>query len=170
MSKINLQKNISKNYRHAFSIIEVVVVPAILLMVVLAVTSVFTAYMKSSKESLNTVKAVYLLDEGVEVVKIFRDISWNEKIASIIVGNPTRISWNGTAWATTSSATLIDGVFDRTITTGRVFRDSSTKDIVLTPGILDPDTKLVTVDVSWNENGATTTKTLSTYITNIFGN
>ncbi|MEI7513337.1 MAG: hypothetical protein WCJ74_01815 [bacterium] len=165
MNKINFQKN--KNT--AFSIIEVVVVPAILLMIVLAVMNAFTAYVKSSKGSIDAVKASYLLEEGIEVVKTFRDVSWNSKIASSTVDVPFRIAWNTNSFATTSSTALIDGMFDRTIVLSNVYRDNVSKDIS-TSGTIDNNTKKVTVSVSWNSGSGTTTKTLSAYVTNIFSN
>jgi Tfp pilus assembly protein PilV len=165
MNKTNLPK---KNSR-AFTIIEVVVVPAILLMIVLAIMNAFTAYVKSSKNSLDTVKASYLLDEGIEAVKTFRDVSWSQKIAGNTVDVPFRISWNTDSFATTSAITLIDGVFDRTITLSNVYRDDSTKDIS-SSGTIDDNTRKVTVNVSWSNGGSTTTKSLSAYVTNMFSN
>jgi hypothetical protein len=35
-------------------------------------------------------------------------------------------------------------------------------------GVLDPYTKFITFSVSWNIRGATTTKTMSAYFSNIF--
>ncbi len=152
-----------------FSIIEIIVVPAILLMIVLAVTNLFTAYVKASKGSLDSVKASYLLDEGVEVLKVFRDTSWNQKIASTTVDIPFRIVWNGSSWATTSSQVLVDGMFDRKITLSNVYRDNITKDIAPS-GVIDNGTKKVNVSVTWNSGSGTTTKTVEAYITNLFSN
>jgi prepilin-type N-terminal cleavage/methylation domain-containing protein len=155
--------------KKGFTIIEVVVVPAILLMVVLAVMNAFNMYIKISKNSLNTVKASYLLDEGVEVVKMFRDISWNQKIVKNQTDVPFRVLWNLNSFATTSSTTLIDGIFDRTIILSSVYRDNTTKDIS-SSGTIDDNTRKVTVSVSWNDGSGTTTKSLSAYITNMFSN
>lgn len=168
MKSLNIN-NWSKKKICGFTIIETVVVPAILLMVVLAVMNVFTAYVKTSKGSLNTVKASYLLDEGIEVMKTFRDMSWNQKIAGNAVDTPFQIYWNMNSFATTSSGVLVDDVFNRTITLSDVYRDDNTKDIS-SSGTIDPNTKKVTVNVSWNEGSVTTTKSLSAYITNIFTN
>ena len=165
MHKINSQKNISR----AFTIVEVVVVPAILLMVVLAVMNAFTAYVKTSKNSLDTVKASYILDEGVEVMKMFRDQSWDAKIATVSVETPIRIFWNGTTFATTSSVSLIDNMFDRSIILSDVKRDDVTRDIS-SSGTVDVGTKKVTVSVSWNSGSGTTTRFISAYITDIFSN
>jgi Tfp pilus assembly protein PilV len=175
LTKPKTRKSLSNNIffhkkiRKGFTIMEVLVAPAILLMVVFAVMNSFTAYIKTSKNSLNTVKASYLLDEGVEVMKIFRDISWSKNIVSNPVDTPFRIFWNTNSFATTSSETLIEGKFDRTIVLSNVYRDNLTKDISEF-GTIDDNIRKVDVFVSWNDGSGTNIKTLSTYITNMSSN
>lgn len=152
-----------------FTIIEVVVVPAILLLVVLAVMNAFGAYVRTSKGSVDTVKASYLLDEGIEVMKIFRDEGWEQKISTLPIDTPIKIFWNGSSFATTSSQVLIDDKFEQAIVLNNVYRDNLTKTIS-TSGTIDTNSRKVTVYVSWNTNMGTTTKSLSAYISNIFSN
>ena len=110
----------------------------------------------------------YLLEEGIEVVKLLRDAGYVNNIAKLSTTTPTYLAWNGTNWATSTSNVFIDGRFERKIAIGEVMRDAN-QDISET-GTLDPSTRLVTVSVAWNAKGATTTKTIQTYITNIFNN
>lgn len=150
-----------------FSLVEVLVAATILLVVVLSITRVFSGYVVSSRGSIDSLKAAYLAEEGIEAVKIMRDTGWASSTAYL--AGTYRIAWNGSTWATTTSTMLIDNLFDRTILIEPVYRDSVTKDIE-TSGTVDPGTKKVTVSVSWNSGAGTTTKALTTYITNLFDN
>ena len=69
-------------------------------------------------------------------------------------------------WKATSTIYTIDSIFDRTFKLYSVNRDSNGR-VVLNGGTLDSNTRELTVSVSWRLKGATTTKVLSTYITNI---
>jgi hypothetical protein len=62
------------------------------------------------------------------------------------------------------------GIFTRTVSVASVSRDNITDDIAPSGGgaTNDDGTRLVTVDVSWVEGGATRNKTLSFYISDIF--
>jgi len=155
--------------KEGFALVEIIIASAVMVIVVLAVMNAFSSYVKASKNNLDSVKASYLAEEGIEAVKIMRDNSWNQKIATITVGSAFPINWTGTNWATTSSNVLIDGKYDRTIVLNNAYRNAGTNDLETT-GSLDVNTKKVTVNVSWSNNGSTTTKVLETYITNLFEN
>src|SRR3989344_5524637 len=58
---------------------------------------------------------------------------------------------------------------ERKITVENVFRDSN-DNIDLSGGTQDPDTKKVSISVSWRDRNATTTINLSTYLSDIFDN
>jgi len=70
-------------------------------------------------------------------------------------------------WKSTDTATST-GIFIRKYCLSDVKRLSSTGDIsTSTSAVLDSSTKKVTVSVSWKGKNGTTTKSLSTYITNV---
>ena len=75
------------------------------------------------------------------------------------------LAFTGTSWQATLTPTYV-GMFDRRIRLAEVYRDA--EDDIAASGTLDPNTRLVSSTVSWLEHGATSTKVVSTYITNMF--
>lgn len=154
-----MKKKLSKG----FSVIEVVIGAAILLVTVSGASLAFQSIVRSAILSGHVVQAAFLLEEGVEVVKVIRGAGW-DSIANLSVNTPYTLVYNSGVWSTQSNRVFISGLFDRTVTISNVYRDSN--DNIASSGTLDSDTKKITVDVSWRERNATTTKTISTYVTN----
>jgi len=138
--------------------------------IVIVLTGIITVYPVLFRVSLGTVdqaQAALLLEEGVEAVKIMRDTNWTNNIATLTASTTYRLSFSGGTWTTSVTNTFIDGIFDRTIAVYDVYRDGS-DNITTSGGVLDPDTRKLTVFVSWWNQGATTTRTISTYVTKLF--
>lgn len=126
-------------------------------------------YLSGATENLKSAKGAYLAQEGIEAVKIIRDTNWST--ISTLSDNTnyylyfdTASSTNNT-WKATSTISFIDSIFLRTFKLNAVYRDSDGR--IQTSGTLDTNTKKISVSVSWQSKNSTTTKTLSTYITNI---
>lgn len=153
-----------------FTLVEALIASAVALVVILGVTSAFTQGLRASSNNTAHVQAAFLEEEGLEAVRLLRDDSWNTNIATQSAGVPFYLTYNGTTWRATTTAAYIDGRFFRAVTLDNVNRDNSSQDIVSSGGTLDANTKKVTVSVSWYEHGATTTRSLQTYLTNIFSN
>ena len=149
-----------------FGLIEIIIGSAILTISLIAISTYFQKSLQLSQDSGKTVQAGFLLEEGVEVVKFFRDTSW-VNISSLTAGSSYYLQFDGSKWATTSSNVFVDGIFERKFVIDNVSRDAN-DDIVSSGGTNDSDTKTVTVSVSWFTRNSTTTKSISTYITNIF--
>jgi Tfp pilus assembly protein PilV len=158
--------NIARSQK-GFALVEVLIASAIILGAVLALLGVYSLYLRVALSNSEAVKAAYLAEESLEAVRFWRDVSWNNKIAPIAKGTAYGLSFAGGMWATTTDLTL--GSFERSIMISPVYRDASS-DIVSSGGTLDTDTVLVTSSVSWWKGGATTTKTVATYLTNLYGN
>jgi Tfp pilus assembly protein PilV len=157
----------NKIYKNGFGMIEVVIGSSIISLVMFSMASVVNISAKLSSENSNNNKAVFLIEEGVEAVKIMRDSSW-QKISSLTPGTNYYLNFNGTTWATTTTNTFVDGVFERKFVLSSINRDATSQDIVTSGGSVDTETKKLTVSVSWRFRNATTTKSVSTYITNMF--
>ena len=155
-----------KNAYRGFGLIEIVVGAAVLTTSLLGISFYYQQALKVSQRTGNFVRAGFLMEEGIEVAKFFRDTSWTN-ISGFTPGTTYYLSWTGSTWATTTTNTFVDGMFERKLVIDNVSRDSN-DDIVSSGGTLDAGTKKATVSVSWNEKGATTTKTVSTYLTNFF--
>jgi len=155
-----------KSKSKGFGLIEIIIGSAILTISLIAISTYFQKSLQLNQDSGKTVQASFLLEEGIETVKFFRNISW-QNISGLTAGTSYYLQFDGTKWATTSSNVFVDGVFERKFAIDNVSRDVN-DDIVSSGGTNDADTKKATVLVSWLTRSGTTTKSISTYITNIF--
>ncbi|HWC57510.1 MAG TPA: hypothetical protein VG621_00960 [Candidatus Paceibacterota bacterium] len=148
-----------------FFLIEVVVAASIIATVLIFLLGAIQDSVDASRTSLERTQASYLLEEGAEAVKAIRDGGWST-ISALDNATPYALSWSGSAWSlTTSSPETIDA-FTRTVTFDAVSRDSSDT-IVASGGTLDAGTRKVTITVSWNAAGGSTSVILPFYIANI---
>lgn len=158
-----------KIFEKGFNLAEVMVATAIVLLIVVALVAAMNTYARLSRNSPESVKATYLAEEGIEVIKYFRDASWTSNIATLPLNTTLYLNLNGSTWSTTTTYALIDNKYDRRITISNALRDGASN-IVDSGGTADTNTKKVTVTVAWSDGRATTTETMSTYIANIFNN
>lgn len=147
--------------------VEVLIATSIILVSILSLLGVHSLYLRSAFSNAESLKAAYLAEEGIEVVRFWRDSSWNNKIKSITLDTDYGLALSGSTWSTSTDQYL--GGFERHVTLSTVSRNASS-DIVSSGGTLDPNTVLVTSTVSWAKGGATTTKSIATYLTNLYGN
>jgi Tfp pilus assembly protein PilV len=165
-----MRKKIIKN--RGFLAVEILVAVSIIAVSILAAMAVSQKSIYVSRQAFHMTQAGFLLEEGAEAIRIFRDDNTWANFTTIFNTSstyyiPATISSWTASLPTTSSGNLIDNFFTRTVTLANVNRNSTTQDISST-GTNDPGTKLVTITVSWPEGGKTITKTLQFYITNIF--
>lgn len=155
--------------RGGFGMIEMIIGAAVLSVSLLGISNFFQLALRTSGTTKSAVQGDYLLEEGLEAIKIFRDLSYTTNLRNMSTTTTYYFSWSGTNWATTTTNTLIDGKFERKFTLADVNRDANS-DIAVS-GTYDPDIKLVTVSVAWVEPATgTTTRSIQTYVTNIFNN
>jgi len=158
-------KTKKEKLNQGFGLIEVIVGVAIISVAFLGLMSVANLSFKILEKSSNNIKAGFLLEEGVEAVKIIRDSGWSN-ISSLSNGVNYYLNYNGTTWATTTTPVYMDNLFERTFVLNDVSRDIN--DDIADSGTVDPDTKKITISVSWKDGGGTITQSFSTYITNLF--
>lgn len=158
------------NFKKGSGLVEILISVFIFSMVLGALIFASNAYLSGAKENLNTTKAAYLAEEGVEAVKIMRDVDWTS--VENLTDNTNYFLYFDTSsttnhiWMATSTQILIDDFFTRTFKVNNVYRDSNGR-IVTSGGTLDSNTKKLTVSISWFSKATTTVKVLSTYIANI---
>ena len=148
-----------------FMMIEILVAVSIITVSILGAMLVCQKSVSVSREAFHETQAAFLLEEGAEAVHVLRDNAWSN-ISGLTAGANYYPLFSGGTWTLSSSANTVD-IFTRTVSVTNVNRDSTTKDII-SSGTNDPQTKLVTITVSWPESGVTTTKTLQFYIMDIF--
>lgn len=162
-----MSKENSAKYRKGFTLVEVVIASALVLSAVLALLGIHSLYLRTAFSNANAVKAAFLIEEGIEAVRFMRDASWDANIAPLSLSTEYGIVFNGTGWQT-STQTYVEN-FSRTASFSAVSRDAN-GDIVASGGSVDPRTLLLRVSVSWPNTNGTTTKSISTYITDIYEN
>lgn len=151
-----------------FGLLEIVIGLAVIALFLFGVLAVARLSLRLSEENANNIKAAFLLEEGTEALKILRDAGWQQNIASLAISGDYYLSFNNGQWQADSSNIFIDGLFERKLRLENVYRDS--QDRLAESGALDANTKKASLFVSWRSRGATTTKTISTYLTNLFDN
>lgn len=146
-------------FKAGLSLVEVVIASAIILLLSLTLISANLAYLKTSKTNQKVIKATYLIEEGIEAVNFIKNNNWNDLGT---VGTSYYLNWNGLTWLPTTTKSLISGTYERRFFTEDVNRDSS-GDIVTEGGVVDPNTRKLTVEVVWTDI-STTTKAISRYL------
>ncbi len=154
--------------KRGITLVEVLVASSIILAAVVTLLSVHNLFLRSAFTSANAMKAAYLAEEAVEALRYMRDQSWDENIGSLSIGVPYGIVFSNNSWQATTTAFWLEN-FERVVTLGTVYRNAS-GDIVLSGGVIDPGTVSVISTVSWWNGAATTTKSLSTYLSNFYEN
>lgn len=165
--KILKYKNIEKIKQRGISVVEVIIASAVISISMISINSVYSNFLQLSLENTSKVQATFLLDEGVESIKTIRSFSWSN-IASSTPGVNYYLIWQNNRWQSTTTPNIIDDKFIRKFTVENVYRDPSTLNIVYTGGVLNNDSKLINIDISWNYKGATSTKKTSFYVFNIY--
>ena len=152
-----------------FVLIEALVASGILAIILAGVIGAFLFTLHSALGNTAQVQSAFLAEEGIEAVRILRDTSWTTNIASHTSGTQWYIAFGTSTWQGTSTNRYIDNTFERKVVLADVYRDSN-QAITSSGGTLDTNTKKITVSISWQSNGATTTRSLSEYLTNMFIN
>lgn len=156
----------AKIFKKGFGVIEIITAVTVISVAFLVMMSVANISLKFSEKSVVRLKADFLLEESVEAIKIIRDNDWQTNIASLTAGTDYFLEFDGTTWLASSNNILIDGIFERKFVINDVYRDAN--DDISSSGVLDLNTKKITVYVSWSENGSIVARSISFYISNIF--
>ena len=153
--------------KKGMGLVEVVVGVSILAVAGVSLMLAFGFYVQTAAAAPRPIQAAFLEDEGMEAMRLLRDGSWSN-ISSLTPGTPYYVSFNAstTVWTIGTAPKMIDSIFERKIVVASVNRDGSSN--ISASGTNDPNTKKITVSVSWSSRGATTTKQLVGYLTNLF--
>lgn len=146
--------------KKGFSIIE-----ALIAVTIFAIFSIGILYLsldtiqRDSKIELKN-EAVFYVQEGIEVIRNIRD----RDFLSLTAGT-YGLDFDGTSWNLTENPEIIDDFYTRTITIGDVYRDENGN--ITEVGVLDPETKKVISEVSWELIGhIPKSEVITTYLSN----
>lgn len=154
-----------QNKKHGSTLIEIVVVTAILSLVSLSFLGTFTALSSFHEKNLRAIKASLLAEEGLEAVRLIKSANWND-LTIIPSGSIRYLALSPLSWNITTEPEIVDGIFYRSIQVFEVMRDIN-DDIVSSGGVIDPDTLRFESFVSWRARNATSTVSYEAYMTDI---
>ena len=164
-------QNKHKQYNQGFSLVEILVSAAIISTILLAIVGVASQSISISHRTVDTYSSSLLLEEGAEAIRTYRDNAWSNisGMSTSTTYCPTFATSTNT-WSFPSaspSCAIVNSIFTRSLTVGAVNRSSTSSNIISSGGTLDAGTKLITVNVTWTEGSASTTKTMQFYKSNI---
>lgn len=162
----NLNKKFSGS--RGLTLVEVIIATSIILAFLIALFGVHSFYLKIAFANKSVVKVSSLAEEGLEVTRFLRDSSWSTNITPLSLETDYYLVFENGTWAFTTTPTSV-GNLERKVVFSAVYRDV-TEDITSSGGTLDPNTLLVVSTVTWPNSGTTVSRSISTYITNIFDN
>ncbi len=158
-------RNLKKE--NGIALVEIIIGAAIILTGILAISSSYTTYVQYALANEKNVEASYIMSEGLEAMTFLRDKTWSN-IGKLSTTTNYYLVWNSNTWATTTTVQYVDGIFLRSITVSDVARNAS--DQIAATGTNDPNTKKITATVSYFQGHGTTTRSISTYLANIYNN
>ena len=139
-------------FPNGFGLLEIIVAVAIISGSLFALAEVSTLAVRITQAALVGQQAIFLAEEGLENARFARDSSWATLLAS-------------------SGVEIID-TFTRATALENVYRRDADDDIIPAnssdPKTLDPNTKKVTVTISWEGRKGTASTSLAAYLTNLF--
>lgn len=138
--------------KRGVSILEVVLVAAIILTVVTAIAGAWQLYLRTANTISIQTQATLAEIEVVEALNIMRDSGWASKIASLNLNTNYYIRWNGSTYiATSTSITLAtSSALVGRITFQSIKRDAQSN--ISSSGTIDPDTRLVSMKIYPSNN------------------
>lgn len=139
------------------TVVEVLVAVSIAGVLIISLAYAMTTFLHTAHQVSKKTYAVYLAEEGLEMVRYLRDSDWNT-IDALDTDDVHYLDISTTTIAFTATPEIV-GDYSRSITIENAYRDSSTDDIVTSGGVEDVNTKYVTVRVSWDAGSATTSLT-----------
>lgn len=154
---------------YGFGVLEVLVASAVVSTALVSLFFVFALSQRAVLRASEKVRANFIAEEGLEVMRHLRDRSWSEHLAGLAADTNYYLFFDteSSAWSITAlNPGMIDGTFDRTVRVASVMRDIGSDDIVESGGVIDPDTWKVTVTVLWGGRLVSA----ETYVGDIFDN
>lgn len=154
-------------YQRGISLIEIAVIIPIVGIAFFSIYQLVSLALVNNEDQGRRVQALALTKDGVELVRVIRDADWSN-IDSLTTGANYYLSGSNGAWSLTpTDPGVLEGIFTRTVVFEAVNRDDD--DNISETGTADPNTRLLTVTVTWEERGKDREIELQTYLTNFQG-
>lgn len=131
--------------QRGISAVEMLVGISIAALILVFVTHAIMRFVNTGLDTAEKTQALYLAEGGIELVRHIRDKSWSN-ISTLTNGDTYYLDVSSTIVSITNTPEVIDG-FTRSFVVEPVERNSN--DDIVQSGTNDPDSKYVTVTVSW---------------------
>lgn len=156
----------NRKAKKGMTIIEILVALGIVSLGFFAINYLVLLGFQTNVIGVSYTKGILYAQEGLEVMRILKNQDWQNNIAPLNPGTSYYPVLSGSTWSLqTTSPGLIDNLFARIITVEDVYRD--TDDNIASSGTLDPNTKKVTVTLSWQHSTGQKVIAIPAYIANI---
>src|SRR4051812_1131853 len=113
-----------KRYTAGFMMIEVIIVASIIGIAVISVMTVAQKSIYISRQSLHSLQASSLLEEGAEATRIARDTAWTN-ISSLTNATSYYPTFSGGTWTLSTTPSQV-GIFTRSVSIASVMRNATT--------------------------------------------
>ena len=147
------------------SLIELMVGLSVIFVALISLVTAYNFFLSVAGKNTETIKAGFLLEEGIEAIRSIRDEGWDE-FYNLPVDIEQQLTFNSIGWDIATSSSLIDGRFNRAFIIKEIYRDGY--DDIAEAGYLDNGSRKIEVFVSWFDKGATTTVSSDVILANIF--
>lgn len=160
----------NKSLKKGIGLIEIIIGTSIISLSMVGLITAFNLFIHAGLANTEKIQAIYLLEESSEVFRYMRDGGWAINISPLSKNTTYYLVLESSIWTATTTASLIDGVFDRTVTIYDVYRRNSDSDIVASTSpdakTLDTNIAQITANVVWSKGEVNAT----TYLTNMLNN
>jgi type II secretory pathway component PulK len=152
------------------ALVEVIIGAAIISIAFVGMFGAIQSMLRISRQTSVSVQSAFLAQEGLEALRVMRDLSWDDEIAPLTVATTYYFEWSDDdTWTATTTANMIDGIYTRTFKLENVYRDGSSD--IAESGTLDTGSRKATINVVRSTLvGLTSTTTISGYINDLFNN
>lgn len=145
--------------QRGITIVEVIIGVAVAGLVIVFISHTITLFVQASEAALDKTQALYLAEEGTEILRYLRDADWDTIENDLVVGTTYYFDVATTTLATTTAPEVI-GKYTRSFELAAVERDSD-DDIVDSGGTVDDGSRFATVSVSWGSESVELTALLT---------
>lgn len=147
------------------SLVEVIVAIGIIAAMLVTVGFAITNYIDARAALLDNTKAIYLAEEGYEILRAIRDTDWNE-IDQLSTDTYYYFAVSTSSIGTTTSPEIIDSNYRRSFVLRDLYRDTDDDIVASTTAGASVDTNGREVEIF--VSGPNGTTSLNAIITNMF--
>src|SRR3989338_10113411 len=129
-----------------FGLLEIVIASAVVGTSIFALSAAAVLSNRLQSQSSDKIRANFLAEEGIAVMRFLRDKSWNTNLANLFQGTNYCVNFSTitSRWSVGQSVEpYIVSLFERKISVDRVYRDLD-DNIVSSGGAEDVDSKKIT--------------------------